>query len=165
MGWLFSCDIGHDKKALVAKLRKPERFGQHTLLKSCVIGNHHWYLLKTSSGQITIGLDLLAGGGKTMGWGYKDQDESCGPCALDCPITYLDLATEPLGHAAEWRERVRKYHANKVKPASGLYISYGEHQYKLGKPYAPRRGWWAHRVDDGSLWRLKAKQIANARVV
>ena len=167
MGWSFACSPNHGKKELVKQLRDKTRFSLgYVMIKSTVVGNHFWYLMQTPDGRITIGLDLMAGGGKQgMGWGYKGIHEEMGPCEHDCPLSYLDQASAPEGYAIEWREEVRKYHANKVKPASGLYISYGQHVYRLDKPFAPRRGWWAYRIDDGSPWRLKAKQIANARVV
>lgn len=41
-------------------------------------------------------------------WGYKDIDESMGPCEVNCPISYIERATEPVNeYARAWRERVR----------------------------------------------------------
>ncbi|MDY7524270.1 DUF6927 domain-containing protein [Sphingomonas sp. 10B4] len=41
-------------------------------------------------------------------FGYKDMDETVGPCESDCPESILDLLT-PTGypHAIEWRARCR----------------------------------------------------------
>lgn len=58
-------------------------------------------------------------------WGYKDIDESMGPCYYDCPISYLDGATEPMNEdAAEWRKSAREYGERKAaqrrkRPAVG----------------------------------------------
>lgn len=83
---------------MVAYLRRPERFGQdHELLRATTVGNHHWYLCRNRlTGLVYIGLDKMAGGLKD-GWGYKDMDESVGPCEVDCPLSYLAQAGSPGG--------------------------------------------------------------------
>lgn len=55
-------------------------------------------------------------------FGYKDMDETCGPCEDDCPAKILDMLT-PTEHefALAWRERCRAKIAKlaskpKVKP-------------------------------------------------
>jgi hypothetical protein len=51
--------------------------------------------------------------GRDGGWGYKDMDETCGPCEVSCPLKYLEMAGPlPEGdksYAGGWRESVRKY--------------------------------------------------------
>jgi len=165
MGWLFSYTGG--KAELLSKLRSPEHCAPHKMIANRVVGNHFWSVVELESGQRFVCLDLMASGGRQgLGWGHKDMDESMHPYYFDCPLSLLDIAGPTNNPASQaWREQVLKHHANRVKPASGLYISYGQHVYRLDKPFAPRRGWWAYRIDDGSLWRLKANQIANARVV
>ena len=63
--------------------------------------------------------------GYGMSWGYKDMEETMGPCEVSCPLGYLDMVPEPKcaadcpkdGHGHEWarlwRQRVRAYHAAK----------------------------------------------------
>lgn len=55
--------------------------------------------------------------GKDGGWGYKDMDETCGPCEVSCPLKYLEMAGPlPEGdksYAVAWRERVRQYWAER----------------------------------------------------
>jgi len=164
MGWLFAYSTGYKKKNLVEDLRKPSRFGENTqLLQSCVKGNNHWYLAKTGD-QIWIGLDLMQGGGRCQGWGYKDMDETCGPCQMDCPITYLDKASEPTGYAIEWRRNVRALHAKRkvsAKPVSGMVVTYGGQTYTLVEPYRPRKGWLVTNAL-GDRCRMNAKQLARA---
>lgn len=69
-------------------------------------------------------------------WGYKDMEESMGPCEVSCPLGYLDMVPERTCPpdckgcakdscsglwARKWRKNVREYHAkraasrNKVK--------------------------------------------------
>jgi hypothetical protein len=56
-------------------------------------------------------------GARVDGWGYKDLDETVGPTAIDCPLSYLDAPhREPVGYAAEWRNRVRRFHAGTSRP-------------------------------------------------
>lgn len=168
MGWSFALSTSHGKKECVAQLRNPGRFSMGTqILKSCVSGNRHWYLAQTD-GVTWIGLDLLQGGGKRMGWGYKSLDESAGPYYYDCPLSYLDAASEPKGHAAEWRQKVRAYWAAKaarIKPYASQVVSYGGHQYLLMSPAGPRKGWHVNRVSDGAALRMSARQLANATTI
>lgn len=163
MGWSFAYSPAYDKKACIAELRAPSRFGPQTkLLKACISGNHHWYLAETN-GVTWIGLDLLQGGGRTGGWGHKSMDESSGPYCYDCPLSYLDAASAPVGHAAAWRESVRTYWADKKTKTltPGLVVSYGGDTYTLIAPAGPRKGW---TVDSstGCRYRMNAKQLARA---
>lgn len=165
MGWSFAYSRSYGRKELIAELRSPTRFGPNTqVLQACAIGNHHWYLAKT--GDVTwIGLDLMAGGGRTGGWGYKSMDESCGPNYYDCPISYLDKANAPVGYAEAWRAEVRKQHAlmaARPTPEPGLVITYGAHQYKLVDKVGDKRGWSADRVSDGYRFRIKPRQLSQA---
>ncbi len=164
MGWSFACDKSHGRKELIAELLRPSRFGPNIqLLQACAVGNHHWYLAKTGD-TIWIGLDLMQGGGRTSGWGYKSMSESSGPCAVDCPISYLDKASPATGYAIEWRRQVRERHAALAAvptPAPGLVITYCGVPYTLISPLG-RKGWVADRVSDGYRFRLKVKQVSYA---
>lgn len=168
MGWTFAYDTNYTKDKLVADLRKPERFGPDTtLLQSSIRGNNHWYLARNNIKGITwIGLDLLQGGGRTQGWGHKDMDETCGPCQLDCPISYLDKASEPVGYATEWRQQVREFHAKRSTrpiPTAGQVVTFGGHDYTLIRSAGPHKGWVVDNTA-GSRYRLTAKQLANATI-
>jgi len=166
MGWSFAYDTSHNKAACVAELRSPSRFGPQTkLLKACTVGNHHWYLAETN-GVTWIGLDLLQGGGKNMGWGYKSMDETCGPYCYDCPLSYLDAAPAPTtGYAGDWRLKVRAHQSNKKNKAfAGQVISYGKDTYTLISPAGPRKGWIVHS-SGGCRYRMNAKQLARATLV
>jgi hypothetical protein len=114
MGWLFSYNVGEGREGLLKRLREPSRYGSGKLIKSSAVGNNHWYVAESSNGERFIGLDLMKGGGRESGWGYKDLCESMGPCEVNCPLSFLELAPVPDGeYAAGWREKVREYHAAK----------------------------------------------------
>jgi hypothetical protein len=166
MGWSFSTQW-RGRAELVRHLRRSDRFDDKWhLVRACTSGNHHWYLMQErATGMHWIGLDLLQSGGPGNGWGYKDLDESVGPSAVDCPLTYLAAPHgEPVGHAAQWRERVRAYHAGRQArpaPAPGVWVKYGGRAYRLIEPVGPRRGW---RVADelGDTYRMQARQLSQA---
>jgi len=62
-------------------------------------------------------------------FGYKDMDESMGPCEADCPAAILDLLTPTdRPHALDWRARcrsnieIRRARAAKPAPRPGQTI-------------------------------------------
>ena len=154
---------------MLTYLRRSTRLVDHwEVLKSTAIGNNHWYLYRNKeTGWVSIGLDLMAGGGKD-GWGYKDLSEDYGPGQVNCPLSYLDQASEAVGYAIEWRQKVRAFQARRAgRPtlAAGLHIIYGEAEFKLLKSAGPRRGWNVERISDGRQFRMKAVQLARSQVV
>jgi hypothetical protein len=61
-----------------------------------------------------IRVDLIMGNrikGGGYEWGYKGMTESCGPCEVSCPLSYLDMVPDPGGYATDWRAKVRAWHA------------------------------------------------------
>ena len=58
---------------------------------------------------------ILISNTKKSGFGYKDQDESMGPCECACPLRIIRLLS-PIadlphpGYTAEWRARVAAHH-------------------------------------------------------
>lgn len=169
MGWLFSPRWA-TRADLVQHLRRPERFGDRLqLVRACVTGSRHWYLVRElATGQHWIGLDLMQSG-RADGWGYKDMDESAGPNACDCPLAYLDAPhAERDGYAAQWRERVRAYHADRqARPAlaPGLLVRFGGRDYSLIEPAGARKGWRVRATDTGDTYRMPAAYLARAEPV
>ena len=118
MGWLFGWNT---RKELADHLLYGN--GVKTI-KHCFKGNNVWAVQEYTypdtdwdgaphpkAGQVTrfIGLYLIKGGDtynvKTGrrnrdGWGYKDMDESAGPCYYNCPLAYLDMVPDPGGDAS-----------------------------------------------------------------
>lgn len=166
MGWLFSPSWA-TRADLVRHLRRPERFGDRLeLVRACVTGSHHWYLVRErATGLHWIGLDLLQSG-RGDGWGYKDLDESVGPTACDCPLSYLAAPhADRDGWALQWRERVRAYHADRqARPAlaAGLLVRFGGRVYSLLEPAGSRRGWRVRATDTGDTYRMPAPYLARA---
>lgn len=63
--------------------------------------------------ELFIGCDLLRydNTDNLHAWGVKEMDETCGPCEVNCPESYLDLVPlQDVGYAKQWRERVKEYH-------------------------------------------------------
>lgn len=171
MGWTFPYTTP-TRAALVQHLRRPERFGEKfELVRACASGSHHWYLIRErATGLHWIGLDLLQGA-RGEGWGYKDLDETVGPCAVDCPLAYLDAPhAEREGWAAQWRARVREYHARKsarpaLVPGARLRLRDGR-EYVLAENLG-RRGWRVINPADGfgAFWRMPARVARSAELV
>jgi hypothetical protein len=133
MGWLYGWDT---RKQLVDHLIKGNGV---TTLKHCFKGNNLWAVQEGYKSDGTpirfIGLYLLRGSnGSRDGWGYKDMDESAGPYYFNCPLSYLDMVACPGGHATEWREGVRAYHAkaNQKLVAGQRIMLYGK-EYTVGQ--------------------------------
>lgn len=165
MGWTYS-NHWPTRAKLLEYLRAPERFAGHArLLKSSAVGNHHWYVIELQDGRRVVCVDLMAGGGRRHGWGYKDLGEDAGPVACDCPLSLLAIAGEAAGGASAWRERVRDYHRRRAlrpKPSAGLVVRYGDRRYRLLEPASARRGWRVLCLDDGGTYRMKARQLSAA---
>ena len=114
MGWTYGSWEPREEiaKYLLGQLNNDS----YQVLAHSLVGNHLWFVAdrtKHIEGCVdrSIGLCLLQGW-RGHGWGYKDLDEGCGPCEVDCPITYLTLAPEPTNeYSRRWREDVRQYHA------------------------------------------------------
>ena len=168
MGWTYCWEM-RSRQAMLTYLRRSTRLVDHwEVLKSTAVGNNHWYLYRnTETGRVSIGLDLMAGGGKD-GWGYKDLSEDCGPGQVNCPLSYLDQASEAVGYAVEWRQKVREFHAKRAERptlAVGLRVIYADVEFKLLKSAGPRLGWNVVRISDGRQFRMKAAQLARSQVV
>lgn len=57
---------------------------------------------------------------------YKYVDESMGPYTVDCPLNILDGLDPPENdYSAQWRERVRAFHASKKQlPKDGQWVQF-----------------------------------------
>ena len=115
MGWLYSTDW--DSKATLIRHLTADGFageGSKCLAK-CVRGNALWTVFERPiEGRVPLRMIVLflvqshrTGEVYYDGWGYKDVDESMGPCEVSCPGKFLDMVPDPGGYATAWRERVR----------------------------------------------------------
>ena len=133
MGWLFhTTDYG--RKAFIEE--RTTKYNQETetskweCLAHSVKSNHLWKVIRytnkmTNEVKTFVALDLIAKE-RNGGWGYKDMDESAGPCHYDCPLKLLAMSDEPTEcFAVEWRKKVREFHETKkqqVKLEEGLEV-------------------------------------------
>jgi len=141
-----------------------EKIGTFTCLKHCVRGNILWtvwevsYLpnhipevlveAKTSSRRF-IGCDMLQ---FSNGWGYKDMDESVGPCYYTCPKSYLAMV--PVDNQ-EWRDSVMAYHNkfDNVKVTDVILLTNGQKAVITSKkPFLGRI--------DGRTYRIPRRMIS-----
>lgn len=121
-----------------------------------------------------IALYLL--GGDAEGWGYRDMSEDSGPYHHSCPFSYLDLA--PIVRtecAADWRQRVRTYHAMKqtgsqflatLQPKDEIRLSplYGSREYVILARSSPTR-LSCYGKADGERYRLTRKVLIGAMLL
>lgn len=115
MGWTFS-PTWRTKEQVVKELLGP---GYHKTIAHRVIGNNLWCVKEYEKGRY-IALFLLDSH-PGHGWGYKDLDESCGPCEVNCPLSFLKLRTvATTGYAADWIARVYAHHG--VSQAQGELV-------------------------------------------
>ena len=92
-------------------------------------------------------------------WGYKDIEESMGPCEVNCPLAYLEMAPDPDGeYGQDWRERVRQHHARVgVKLHAGDRVRLRSSSVKevVITSVRPLRG----GDDNGRTWRIPRKML------
>jgi len=115
MGWLYNTDPNQTKADYVREILARNFTAPYTVEKHALVGNHLWAIMSHSEHGRAIVLFLLSkdrGGG----WGCKDMTESMGPAYYTCPLSFLDAVPVADGpYAADWRNKVRAYHANKAK--------------------------------------------------
>ena len=87
----------------------------HKVLKSSMVGSVYYAAVTTEKPgketEVWAAVFLTCGRTKHDGtiWGYKDMDETVGPCESKCPASILALLTPTDSQwANEWRERCRK---------------------------------------------------------
>jgi hypothetical protein len=113
MGWTYGWN---SKEEIVRHLLDEQ--GTWTPIARSIVGNHLWAVLELKTPREGLAnrfifLALLACDRSDGVWGYKDMEESMGPCEVDCPLKYLDMVPDPGGYATEWREKVRAFHSGK----------------------------------------------------
>jgi hypothetical protein len=116
MGWLYQYDPVENPVAhLTAKCNYDnERRTLHVLAAARVANTVYMAIKSTDKAtgeSYVFAAVILISNTKKHGFGYKDMDESVGPCQCDCPDRIMRLLT-PIadlpnsGHAADWRARV-----------------------------------------------------------
>lgn len=169
MGWTFRsrpCSKQDYIREVLADYH-PHRVVAHRLTS----GLHLWSVIELTKpgidpdnmpvGRRFICLDLLDSDRGC--WGHKSISECMGPSASDCPLSFLDLAPEASGEwSAEWRERVRQWHAE-AKQAPTLtprleFLLYGKRYRAIAKI---GRSWSAELLATGQIYRVGPKHFAH----
>ncbi len=81
------------------------------VLKSAMVGSVYYAAVENKDGKVWAAVFLTCGRTKHDGtaWGYKDMDETMGPCECKCPASILALLTPTDSQwANEWREKCRQ---------------------------------------------------------
>ena len=119
MGWLYMQSLGgHSgpRQYLDAQFtyEKPER--RVRVLRSSLVKMRTYYaaleVVQTDGAREVIAVVCLVRynplDAEGYVFGYKDMDETMGPCEADCPAAILDLLTPTASeYALRWRERCR----------------------------------------------------------
>jgi hypothetical protein len=120
MGWYYT--HGASRADTIRELTPAERRDDNgrifRTLRHCCRGNVLFTLQEniTPEGVSTkwIGVSLMQRSAE--GWGYKPMDESMHPYYYNCPLSYLDEASEPVNESsANWRAQVRFHAAAKAE--------------------------------------------------
>lgn len=101
-------------------------------------------------------------------FGYKDMDESVGPCEAECPERILKLLTETeYEYAKDWRQRCWDRIARKKsrpKIVKGTVLRYGGSEYVVDKPLG-NRGYSVHEVVSGYPYRMNKVQASRSEIL
>jgi hypothetical protein len=179
MGWLFmSKPVEGPKAYLDRQLAYTGGAYAHRVLRSAFVGSTYYAAVERASladgSKIVWAAVILT---KTCGpkdapeWGYKDMDETCGPCESHCPATILALLTETDSQwANEWRARCRA--AIKAKHAArrltaGSVVKYGGREYRLLWPAVKAASGWQVEATEapGSRYRMSFALLAKSEIV
>lgn len=179
MGWTFK--YGDTKQDVIRDWTQEQGWGEGKVglaIRHCVRGNVmytvHEIRERETGKAVTrfIGVFLLGTDGKGN-WGYKDMEESMGPCYYSCPLAYLDMVPMPDSkYAPAWREAVREYWAKKksVKLVDGMKMKMVRGGWKMhGTPLLgmglslKREGRrWVVRLDNGVTCRFPRRMLLDA---
>jgi hypothetical protein len=198
VGWLFYTDrrvkTYADEKAEIARLCTFETDTRRTtLIKASKVGSTWYTAAKVESldaahledrtymidddGSFTFGAVFLTRTDDGC-WGYKDMEESAGPCKSRAPLSILDLLSElkdPDCYAHAWRQRCRDWAAipdyaegDKIKLVAPVTLSDGSTcqivtatHYQRGRQ--KRR---CYRTEEtGSLVRLSKASLAGSEII
>lgn len=127
MGWTFTNATHYkangtvDRKAECNALFNCENVSKqvkYSVLKSVMVGTVYYAAVEiTSPGRREVfAAIVLTASNKAQGYdfGYKDMDETEGPCESKCPNSILDLLTPTTSEFAQaWRQRCREHNAMK----------------------------------------------------
>lgn len=127
MGWTFFPGFGSNSKKDFADYL----IHTHGLEDAQLVGNHLWYTFArptytTGPDARAIGLILISR--QDGDWGYKDMDESMGPCYYTCPANLVRRVPDPkIGYSTEWREKWERAQTRRVQRVpDGAVVSFAQ---------------------------------------
>lgn len=155
----FECDNEHGRWEII----KSALVRMRTYYAACRWTNKKTGRVKTFAIVALVNYNPRDKEGLTLGW--KEMDESMGPCEAECPLAILDLLDPPDedSHAKDWRERVRAYHAKrKARPKPGDIVVFKEaltftdgssgRRFRCERVGHRRRAW--RNLETGGLCRI-----------
>ena len=182
MGWLFMQRLGihkGPKDYLDAQFTYTNDQSQLRILRSTLVNRRVYYaaaerILNAESTRSVFAIVCLVKWAPRARdgyiFGYKDMDESVGPCERDCPAGILDLLTPTeYPYAIKWREEcranlaVRAIQAKKPKPKLGQNLILAEPMgftdgQKLNRfrvtTLPRRRGFVYQSLENGRFYRM-----------
>lgn len=111
-------------------------------------------------------------------WGYKDMDETMGPCEAKAPIGLLNLLSEindPESYAHKWRERCRAWasiptyqEGDRIELADAIPMQSGISVKEVEATYYPcggRKMRCYKDIETGTLVRLSKDCFAGSRLI
>ena len=124
----------------------------YRVVDSAIVGNTYYAAVFRTTPECPDGYTFAAiilFRNPKSGFGYKDMDESVGPCEVACPLRILNKLT-PLdqmpghgGYSAQWRDAVRQYHLDRSgRVATAKAFKAGD-TIKLTAPIRFRSGYEA----------------------
>lgn len=186
MGWTWSnAEIRYKNgKGYIAKKELCDALYTHNgdkhkieVLKSSMVGSTYYAAIKlinkeTGHKEVFAAICLTSTNLKDYyNFGYKDMDETCGPCQCNCPKGILDLLTPTTSeYANEWRKSCYE-NLKKGKDKDSLsklpigseikYTRYDGNEITLVKhepAYQFKRSFWMMK---GELKYISSKHIPN----
>lgn len=118
MGWLFGWST---KEALVEHLVRQDG-GNCAVIDHSLRGNNLWMLCqrKDSGFKFIVLCKIACDRTSEALWGYKDIDESMGPCERDCPEKFLSQSDDTSGYSVEWRAKCREWRKRRRERLSAI---------------------------------------------
>ena len=169
MGWSYS-DAWPTRKHLIDYLVADSDYSK--TIKHCCVGNNLWmvreHIVCSDVSERFIVLCMMqrrASDVYDMQWGYKDIDETAGPNAVNCPLSYIEMCSEPNNdYSREWRERVRQYHALRNRKLDvGDTFTYCNMHWQVCDTHG-MKGWSITQLpNQGLVYRFHRRQMKHVK--
>jgi hypothetical protein len=146
MGWLFQNDkLRHQTPVeyITREFTHDNGTTAATVISAAAVGSTIYAAIrnhdKTTGKSYVFCAVILFKNNERDGFGYKDMDESMGPCEVDCPDRIMRLLS-PIeeipnpGYAADWRKSVVAAKAKKAETRSKISKLAVGNKVKLAHP-------------------------------